>query len=384
MFHSEKNRVFDFLILLFIFTVYLPNTFAQEFSLPEGAKARLGKGYRTGNSIFSEDGTRFAVASSIGLWIYDVLTREEVALLPGHPSNFAVIASSPDGSILASANENTISLWNAHTGRKIVTLTEHSEDITTLAFSPDGKILASGSWDNTIRLWNPTTGKLLFLPLREHTGAVISLAFSPDSKMLASGSRDRTIRLWSATTSQYLATLEEQIAWGVVTNEGHTGTVTALAFSPDGATLVSGSTDQTVRLWDVNTKQHRNVFSGHTATVTTLVFSPDGSTLASGSWDYTIRLWNPAAAGRYLDTLDGQGNVVLMFSIDGTTLVSGDSDGTVRLWDGNTGQHLATRSLGDEIYKPLYINWTDGSKNKPYHLLEFSSSCLFTRWDDLG
>ena len=149
-------QFFSILVFISISTLHLSNAFAQEFSLPEGAIARLGKGYETGNSVFSEDGTRFAVASSIGLWIYNVYTGKEVALLPGHPSNFAVIASSPDDSILASANENTISLWDAHTGHRIVTLTEHSENITTLVFSPDSKILASASEDNTIRLWNAT------------------------------------------------------------------------------------------------------------------------------------------------------------------------------------------------------------------------------------
>ena len=347
----KKTGFSIFLILLFIFTVYLPNTFAQEFSLPEGAKARLGKGYRTGNSIFSKDGTRFAVASSIGLWIYDVHTGEEVALLPGHPSNFAVIASSPDGSILASANENTMSLWNAHTGRKIVTLTEHSEDITTLAFSPDGKVLASASEDDTVRLWDATTGKLLFLPLSGHAGDTIAIVFSPDSKMLASGSADNSIRLWSATTGQHLATLEEQIVWGTITHEGHTGDVTALAFSPGGTTLASGGTDNKIRLWDIGTKKHLTVLTGHTEKITALTFSKDGSILVSGSTENTIRLWNPAHE-KHLDTLEGHESdvITLAFSMDGSTLASGDASNNVRLWDGNTGQHLDTLSLGNKMY----------------------------------
>ena len=344
-----KKTMFLMFMLFLSSLLFLQKGFTQ-FSLPEGGKARFGKGYKTGSSIFSDDGTRFAVASSIGVWVYDVFTIQEVALLTNHPSVFAVMASSPDGNMLASANESTISLWETHTGRRIARLTEHSENITALVFSPDGKVLASTSEDNTVRLWDATTGRLLFLPLSGHTGDVIAIAFSPDSKMLASGSADNSIRLWSATTGAHLATLEEQIAWGVVTHEGHTGDVTAVVFSPDGATLASGGTDNKIRLWDVGTRTHRAALTGHWERVTVLTFSKNGSMLVSGGADNTVQLWR-SATGRRLDILEGHENdvIVLTFSPDGTTLASGDTGDIVKLWDGNTGQHLDTLSFGDEV-----------------------------------
>ena len=118
--------------------------------------------------------------------------------------------------------------------------------------------------------------------LRGHTDNVTSVAFSPDGQILASGSTDETIRLWDVNTSELIEILE-----------GHTDDVTSVAFSPDGQTLASGSTDETIRLWDVNTGELLETLEGHRREVTSVAFSPDGKTLASGSTDDTIRLWNP-------------------------------------------------------------------------------------------
>lgn len=105
------------------------------------------------------------------------------------------------------------------------------------------------------------------------------MSFSPGGNTLASGSSDNTIRLWDAKTEQHLNTLE-----------GHTSGVSSVTFSPDGNTLASGSW-QEIRLWDVNTGNNIRTLEGHTGRVTSVSFSPDGSTLASGSWDGTVLLW---------------------------------------------------------------------------------------------
>ena len=130
-------------------------------------------------------------------------------------------------------------------------LTGHTNVVTAVAFSPDRHTLATGSWDQTVRLWNvtdPAHPTPLGSPLTGHTGGVNAAAFSPDRHTLATGSGDQTVRLWNVTDPAHPTPLGSPLT-------GHTSFVTAAAFSPEGHTLATGSADHTARLWEINVDQ---------------------------------------------------------------------------------------------------------------------------------
>ncbi|MHC5749688.1 MAG: WD40 domain-containing protein [Nostoc sp.] len=256
----------------------------------------------------------------------------EVNTLEGHSSRVNSVGFSPDGKTLASgSDDNTIKLWDISTGKAIKTLTGHSSKVYSIGFSPDGKTLASSSGDKTIKLWDVSTGKAI-KTLTGHSRSVWGVGFSLDGKTLASGSGDKTIKLWDVSTGKAIKTLT-----------GHSRSVWGVGFSPDGKTLASGSDDKTIKLWDVSTGKSIKTLTGHRSLVYSVGFSPDGKTLASGSDDNTIKLWD-VSTGKAIKTLTEHSSLVYSvgFSPDGKTLASGSDDNTIKLWDVSTGKAIKT------------------------------------------
>ncbi len=377
---------------------------------------------------FAPDGKTLASANYAGfvgqvekdtVKLWDVESGGLVRTMGGTDAAVAAVAFAPDGNSFAtSGHDHSVRLWDAHTGNLVRTFSGHDFYVNALAFAPDGDTLASGSWDGTARVWNTHTGALLHaLSAREdkdeaHLYWVNAVAFAPDGKTLATASRDdsgpRTretsdrgvIKLWDAKSGALLRTLQEPYGWAE-----------AVAFSPDGKTLVSESSNKAIRVWDAasgrllrsmweennwlappdttggsmissygegmahswdhkllalaeggaivitDKKTNKPVLTlqAQTAGVSVLVFTPDNKMLAGGAADGTIRFWNVATgavARTFKETTDPIEAVA--FSPDGKTLVSRNAKKRLHFWDLSSGAFQCTLPEPDQTGSGVY------------------------------
>jgi WD40 repeat protein/predicted Ser/Thr protein kinase len=282
------------------------------------------------------DGYTLASASddkNIKLW--DLNTKKILASLSGHSQAVKSVAFSPNGKILATASDDkTIKLWQVEALEEICTLLGHSHAVKSVAFSPDGQILASGSWDKTIKVWDVNTGTEI-CTMTGHQLQVNSVAFSPQGKLLASASYDRTIRLWQIPASESSQKeFENRPCYSLLgTLSGHAWAVLTVAFSPDGKILATGSDDNTIKLWEVNTGQLICTLVGHSWSVVAVAFTADGETLLSASCDKTVKLWRVSTAEEIV-TLSGHVDSVSAVAVSKVTqlIASGSRDKTIKLW----------------------------------------------------
>jgi WD40 repeat protein len=308
----------------------------------------------------------------------------------------SVAFSRDSTSVLSGSDDPTIKLWDVTTGRQLRAFNGHSKRVNAVAVSPDGTQVLSGSDDNTTMLWNVATGQLL--RTFQADSPVIAVAFSPDGNRVFAASAGYTSgfnssvdgkqNIWDAASGQVLRSAwlglspdsaafsrdgNQIVVAGIkamcvqpICNPGYdnpirmtwiklldaatgeelrsfSGVASSVAFSPDGARIVTGGEDKMIKLWDATNGQLVRTLEGHLSGVWSVAFSPDGSRVLSGSADKTMKLWN-ATTGQLLQTFNGHSGGVtsVAFSPDGNRVLSGSGDGTMKLWNATSGQLLLT------------------------------------------
>ena len=229
----------------------------------------------------------------------------------------------------------------------------HTDFVKGLIFHPDGERMITSGQDRSIRVWNWRTGELLRVirgPSTASYGEIYAIALSPDGQTLAAGGffaqgfgvdddKVGDVRLIDLATGEILKVLR-----------GHRNGVNTLAFSPDGALLLSGSGDTGAIIWDVETGEERHSLYGHGAEVYTVAFSSDGSRAVTSSLAGELRLWDARTGAAIGEPLSGHAHGVYHVAVSSQGLIaSGDESGEIRLWDERTGESrgvLATGSRG--------------------------------------
>jgi WD40 repeat protein/DNA-binding SARP family transcriptional activator len=318
-----------------------------------------------GGLAYSPDGSRLAIGSEDGaVHVYDAATGRRSVVLHGHKGRVNDLAFDPSGSMLASAGfaDGTARIWDAESGTELATVDlsrfqkpstppAHRcglhplglKQVFDVVFSPDGNMLTTGGWfgPSSTLMWDPATGELRRIMAQGQDSKAQwgrSVDVSPDGRLVAGEGRD-VVFVWSVEDGRLVARIRQQ-------------QVNALAFSPDGRRLVTGSLGGNVDVWEARTGRQLDSLSGNLGQVLDLAFSPDGNRVATSSTDGTVRLWDPRTGQQILTLARGVAGEVgakskfcfrrnrsaylgvggkLAFSPDGTRLAYSAADGTVRV-----------------------------------------------------
>ncbi len=340
----KMTRLTSFMLLLTL-AMFLVNGFAE--GLPKYAITQINTGQGPINAMtYSQSTNQLAIAAANNIHIHDADTHKELMVLAGHTDSVQAVAFSLNGKLIVSgSSDKTVRLWEAETGKLRRARDEHTAPVNIVAFSAKGdKFWSASSKNNMLRSWYSRdggrwssstsssdieksitaaafsqSGKIFakaveltmavkdkfqfavflseidpykdFEPiLTKHREKIVALTISPSSEFIATGSSDWTIEVWKITDTEPLRA-DTDLGDPLWILKGHAGTVTTVAFSPNGKILVSGGADQRVRLWDLTTGQHLHTFSNHTSKISAVGFVRDDM-LASGSSDGTVFIWN--------------------------------------------------------------------------------------------
>ena len=313
------------------------------------------------NDSISQNGIDFVDINQSGEWlafgasklgqllVWEWQSESYILKQQGHYDSINALAYSPDGQrIVTTADDGKVKVWDVQSGFCIVTFTEHTGGVTACEFASRGNVLFTASLDGSIRAWD----LLRYRNFRTFTAptrlSFSSIAVDPSGEVICAGSLDSfDIHIWSVQTGQLL----DQLA-------GHEGPVASLAFSPAGGTVVSGSWDHTVRIWNIFGRTQTSEPLELPADILDVVFRPDSKQIAVSSLDGQLTFWSITEAtqeagvdgrrdvtgGRKLSDRRTAANAAgtkafstLAYSADGSCIIAGGNSKYICLYDVQSG-----------------------------------------------
>ena len=375
-------------------------------SLAENTLVHTLTGHTDGirSVCFSTDG-RFLVSAGfdevIRLW--DMVSGDCIRTIAGHSSWVRSVMFSNDGELLISGGDDqTIKVWEANSGQCLKTFQGYAHLFLSLDVHPSLRFFVSGSKDSAIRFWNIDTGECIH-SFDGDAEWVNCVRFSPDGKLLATNYSDRGtlyVSIWDIESSKRVSRLSEEACsrkgrvllftqdgrslitgsddavikiWDVATGKclkelnGHTAKISTISISSSSNLLASAGEDCNIRLWNLESYEEVNCWNAHTSGVWSIDFHPDGKRLVSGSRDHHIAVWDISSTKRIL-LLEGHSDRVksVAFSPDGQYIVSGSHDRTLRVWLTETGECIQVLEG--------HTNWVSAVKFFPDSHLVVSAS----------
>jgi WD40 repeat protein len=281
---------------------------------------RMSRVTSNGSLAFSPDGKALAATVGAGVHFWDPVSGKELLSGPGNRNGVWSVSWSPDGASLATAGDNLI-VWDVARRAERFRNDRRTE---RAAFSPDGTSIAVGGY-RAVRLLDARSG-VEVRKIDAHSAQITTLAWAPDGKTLLSGSPDKTVKLWDPATGKELRKFESP--WPSFS-----------AFSPDGALLAAADLDGSTRLWNVSDGKELWQLRNPRGQIWSVVFSPDGRTIA---WGMTPAQIVETATGALLRKLPGPkaSIMALSWSPDGKFIAGAPLDNRIRLWEASTGRQL--------------------------------------------
>ncbi len=249
---------------------------------------------------------------------------------------------SPDGkNLVTGSDKGVIKLWQL--GKDVVPreVKRFSSPVTVLLYCPKGDSIVAGTWDGDLIKLNLKSGKTV-VKYDGHRETITAVDFSPDGKYLASGSADDRLIVWDVETGEDLLTM----------HQGNEYDVTTLAFSPDGKMIATGDGENQLKLWDADNGEALKSLKGHEEPVSQVAFDSKG-TLISGSWDKTLRVWNEKKA----QVLKGHRSEITSLEVLGRDLYSASEEGIVMIWNLNHGRLTKVLKGAKTSIRCLDVTW---------------------------